>query len=96
MHDSQSDAHRIDAVVARSSDKVDSTLELDVFDPAIMPSTGAPQSGGLFRPDVMGLRAMVTRRKDRVGCAVVAPRTGEDVKAPDCLYRLSSLQEAHS
>jgi agmatinase len=38
----------IKKVMSRLSDNVYITIDLDVFDPSIMPSTGTPEPGGLF------------------------------------------------
>jgi agmatinase len=39
--------------MSRLSDNVYITIDLDVFDPSIMPSTGTPEPGGLFWYDVL-------------------------------------------
>ncbi|MHC4758032.1 MAG: agmatinase, partial [Planctomycetota bacterium] len=38
----------IKKVISKLSDNVYITIDLDVFDPSIMPSTGTPEPGGLF------------------------------------------------
>jgi agmatinase len=40
--------------MSRLSDNVYITIDLDVFDPSIMPSTGTPEPGGLFWYDGAG------------------------------------------
>ncbi|MBN1797955.1 MAG: agmatinase [Spirochaetales bacterium] len=47
------------------------TIDVDVFDPGIMPSTGTPEPGGLNWYTVTGLLALVFKQCDVVGCDVV-------------------------
>lgn len=47
------------------------TIDLDVFDPSLMPSTGTPEPGGLGWYDVMRLLREVTRAREIVGFDVV-------------------------
>jgi agmatinase len=60
------------------------TIDLDVFDPGIMPSTGTPEPGGLGWYDVLGLIEAVARKRDIVGFDIVELCPSED-KAPDFL-----------
>ena len=59
------------------------TIDLDVFDPSVMPATGTPEPGGLFWRDVLGLLRLVSRKCAVRGFDVVelAPLPG--VVAPD-------------
>ena len=75
----------IDAAVGELSDKVYLTVDLDVYDPAIMPSTGTPEPGGLFWYEVLGLLRRVCRQRDVVGLDVVELCPNERNKAPDFL-----------
>jgi len=61
------------------------TIDLDVFDPSIMPSTGTPEPNGLLWRDVVPLLEEVTRHHRVVGFDVVelAPLPG--IVAPDFL-----------
>jgi agmatinase len=61
----------IDRVVARLTEQVYVTIDLDVFDPSIMPSTGTPEPGGLLWYDVLALLQAVCRHKTLVGFDVV-------------------------
>lgn len=70
------------------------TIDLDVFDPGIMPSTGTPEPGGLSWHQVVELLAAVAKNKDIVGFDVVELCPSSN-KAPDFLaakliYRLLS------
>lgn len=61
------------------------TFDLDVFDPAIMPSTGTPEPGGLDWYPVLALLKEVMRARNLVGCDVVELSPNEANKAPDFL-----------
>ena len=84
-------------VVSRLSDNVYITIDLDVFDPSIMPSTGTPEPGGLLWYDVLALLKMVAEEKTLVGFDVVELCPNENNKSPDFLaakliYKLLSYQ----
>ncbi len=51
------------------------TVDLDVFDPAIMPATGTPEPGGLFWYDTLAILRKVISRKRIVGfdCVELCP-----------------------
>jgi agmatinase len=53
------------------SDNVYVTIDVDVFDPGIMPSTGTPEPGGLGWYQVMKLLRAVSKAKQIVGFDVV-------------------------
>jgi agmatinase len=71
-------------VVRRLSGRVYLTLDLDVLDPACMPSTGTPEPGGLDWYQVLELAVLLFRRREVVGFDLVelAP---SDNRAPDFL-----------
>jgi len=75
----------IDEVISRLTDRVYVTIDLDVFDPSIMPSTGTPEPGGLLWYDVTKLLRAVADNKDIVGFDVVELCPNERNKAPDFL-----------
>ncbi len=75
----------IDRAVAALSEKVYITIDLDVFDPAIMPSTGTPEPGGLGWYDVCALLKAVAAQRKVVGFDVVELCPNEQNKAPDFL-----------
>lgn len=84
-------------VVSKLSQRVYISIDLDVFDPAIMPSVGTPEPGGLFWYDVLRLLRSVCRNKDVVGFDVVELYPDERNKAPDFLvakliYKLLSYK----
>ena len=69
------------------------TIDLDVFDPSIMASTGTPEPGGLYWRDVLRLLKSVSRTCKIRGFDVVelAPISGNiapDFMAAKLIYRL--------
>jgi agmatinase len=75
----------IDKVVAKLTGQVYITIDLDVFDPSVMPSTGTPEPGGLMWYDVLALLKAVCRRRAVVGFDVVEMCPVETNWAPDFL-----------
>ncbi len=61
----------IDDVVAALGDEVYVTIDIDAFDPSLVPGTGTPEPGGLTWYDVIDLLTAVTARKRVVGADVV-------------------------
>jgi agmatinase len=84
-HDMAADAGWIDAVIQRLPAACYVTIDLDVFDPALMPSTGTPEPGGLFWYDVTGLLQAVSRHSRVVGFDVVELCPNDSNRAPDFL-----------
>lgn len=87
----------IDRVVARLTEPVYVTIDLDVFDPSIMPSTGTPEPGGLLWYDVLTLLQAVCRDRTLVGFDVVelCPIEGNwasDFLAAKLIYQLLSYK----
>ncbi|NQT23314.1 MAG: agmatinase [Candidatus Omnitrophica bacterium] len=69
------------------------TLDLDVFDPACMPSVGTPEPGGMYWKEVLDILREVSERKKIIGFDVVelAPISGfiaPDYLAAKLIYRL--------
>jgi agmatinase len=87
----------IEKVLSKLSKNVYVTIDLDVFDPSIMPSTGTPEPGGLFWYDVLGLMRIVFENRNVVGFDIVEMCPDERYKAPDFLaakliYKLLSYK----
>lgn len=87
----------ISRVVSKLSKNVYVTVDLDVFDPAVMSSTGTPEPGGLSWYEVLTLLKTVCRRKNIVGLDVVELCPDKRNKAPDFLaakliYKLLSYK----
>ena len=84
-------------VLSKLSDNVYITIDLDVFDPSIMPSTGTPEPGGLSWYDVLVLLKSVFVDKEVVGFDIVELCPDARNKAPDFLaakliYKLLSYK----
>ena len=62
--DIYNDKSYIDEVIKKLSDKVYITIDLDVFDASIMPSTGTPEPGGLLWYDVLALLKAVYEKPE--------------------------------
>ncbi|MBU2547500.1 MAG: arginase family protein, partial [Proteobacteria bacterium] len=72
-------------LVDRLSEHVYLTIDLDVFDPGIMPSVGTPEPGGLFWPEVIDLVRSVARKRRIVGFDLVELAPIPGLIAPDFL-----------
>jgi len=86
----------INTVLRKLSKKVYITIDVDVFDPGIMPSTGTPEPGGLDWYQVIKLLRSVSKNKNIVGFDVVELCPSHN-KAPDFLaakliYKLLSYK----
>jgi agmatinase len=94
-HDIQDNNKWVKKVLKLLTKNVYITIDLDVFDPGIMPSTGTPEPGGLNWYQVMGLLNEVCKNKNLVGFDVNEMMPGYN-KAPNFLaakliYKLISL-----
>ena len=92
-HELQDLAAQQKEIVSTLSDEVYITIDLDVFDPAIMSATGTPEPGGLGWYEVTSLLARVIEEKNVVGFDVVElmPTPGLhacDFLAAKLVYRL--------
>ena len=95
--DIHSNPNWIENVIPKLSDNVYITIDLDVLDPSIMPSTGTPEPGGLLWYDVLALLKTVSNTKNIVGFDVVELCPDGSNKAPDFLaakliYKLLSYK----
>jgi agmatinase len=61
------------------------TIDLDVLDPAYLPSTGTPEPGGLSYREIMGLLKRIIREHRVVGLDVVELCPNPMAKASDFL-----------
>lgn len=84
-HDIHENDQWIDSVVKALSDEVYITLDLDVFDSSIMPSTGTPEPGGLNWQQVTKLLKRVAKEKKIVGMDIVELCPNPNDKSPDFL-----------
>jgi agmatinase len=72
------------------------TIDLDVLDPSVMPSTGTPEPGGLDWYGLMRLLESVVRHKNVIAMDVTELLPNSANKAPDFLaakliYRVLSM-----
>lgn len=89
----------IHEVVQTLNDQVYLTIDLDVFDPSIMPSTGTPEPGGLDWYIVLDLIREVIKEKELVGFDIMELCPNIYNKAPDflaakLLYKILSYRFA--
>lgn len=87
----------IEDVISKLSENVYISVDLDVFDPSIMPSTGTPEPGGLLWYDVLSLLKTVTEKRNVVAFDVVELCPDDRNRAPDFLaakliYKLLSYK----
>ncbi|HEC02218.1 MAG TPA: agmatinase, partial [Phycisphaerales bacterium] len=87
----------IGQAVSTLSNDVYITIDLDVFDPSIVPSTGTPEPGGLLWYEVLTFLKAVSAEKNVVGFDVVELCPDSRNKAPDFLaakliYKLLSYR----
>ncbi len=85
----------ISKIVSILSGNVYVTIDLDVFDPSIMPSTGTPEPGGLDWYQVIDLMEKVSKEKRITGFDVVelcpSKNRAPDFLAAKLIYKLLSL-----
>jgi agmatinase len=74
-----------DRVLETLHDRVYLTLDLDVLDPSIMPSTGTPEPGGMDWYSILSLLRRVSKDKEIVGFDVVELCPNPQNMAPDFL-----------
>lgn len=87
--------------VDRLTDHVYLTVDLDGFDPSIVPSTGTPLPGGLMWYDVLQFLELLFKNKKVVGFDVVelCPQPydkSSDVLAASLIYKIITLLEIHN
>jgi len=61
------------------------TIDLDAFDPSIMPSTGTPEPGGLFWYETLEFLKMMFKKKNVVGFDIVELCPDKNEKSSDFL-----------
>ena len=73
------------------------TLDLDVFDPSIMPSTGTPEPGGMLWDEILEFLELVFKRRNVIGFDIVELAPIKGLNAPDFMaaklaYRMMGLK----
>lgn len=84
-------------VIEKLGKNVYITIDLDAFDPSIMPSTGTPEPGGLYWNETLDLLKKVHKNSTVVGFDIVELAPLEGLSAPDFLaaklyYKLLSYK----
>lgn len=75
----------MDQAISKLSDNVFVTIDLDAFDPSIMPSTGTPEPGGLHWYQTIKFLKKVMKAKNVIGFDVVELAPVASNRAPDFL-----------
>ena len=75
----------VDAAIDQMTENVFITLDLDVFDPSIMPSTGTPEPGGLLWYETLEFLKQVFEEKNVVGFDIVELCPNKAEKSSDFL-----------
>ena len=83
--------------ISKLTDQVYITIDLDVFDPSVLPSTGTPEPGGLSWYQVLEFLKKVSKKKNIVGFDIVelCPNKNErssDFLAAKLVYKLLSYK----
>lgn len=91
----------MDDSISKMTDKVYITLDLDVFDPSIMPATGTPEPGGmLWNPMIQYLRKVFEQKNvlgfDIVELAPIKGLTAPQFLAAKLYYKMLSYKFANS
>jgi agmatinase len=95
-HEMLKDSNVIPRILKALTQNIYITIDLDVFDPSIMPSTGTPEPGGLDWYTLLNLIESVIREKNVVGIDVTELLPNSANKAPDFMaaklvYRVLSM-----
>jgi len=75
----------IEKIITTLKKNVYLTLDLDVLDPSIMPSTGTPEPGGLGWYEILGLIKKVAEKRKIIGVDIVEFDPIPGLVAPDFL-----------
>ena len=84
-HEMAYDEYWMDNAIDQMTNTVFITLDLDVLDPSIMPSTGTPEPGGLLWNETLEFLKRVFEEKNVVGFDIVELCPNPNNKAPDFL-----------
>ena len=96
-HELYHDKTNYKKAIDRLSENVYITIDLDVFDPSLIPSTGTPEPGGPEYYEIMNFLKEVIKRRNVVGFDVVELCPSPVNKAPDfvaakIIYQLLSYK----
>ncbi len=84
-HEMANDDYWDDAAIELMTENVYITIDLDAFDPSILPSTGTPEPGGLFWYETLSFLKKVFQQKNVVGFDIVELCPNEVDKSSDFL-----------
>ncbi len=96
-HEMTEDDSCVDSVIDQMTENVYITIDLDVFDPSICPSTGTPEPGGLLWYKTLDFLRQVFEEKNVIGFDIVELCPNPNEKASDFLaaklyYKLLSYK----
>ena len=96
-HEMAVDENWVDNAMEQMTENVFITIDLDVFDPSILPSTGTPEPGGLFWYETLDFLKQVFKEKNVVGFDIVelcpnAADKSSDFLAAKLYYKLLSYK----
>jgi agmatinase len=75
----------MDDAIGQMTPNVFITIDLDAFDPSILPSTGTPEPGGLFWYETLDFLKLIFKKKNVVGFDIVELCPNENEKSSDFL-----------
>ncbi|MBW2960986.1 agmatinase [Mesonia aestuariivivens] len=75
----------MDDAIGQMTPNVFLTIDLDAFDPSILPSTGTPEPGGLFWYETLDFLRMIFKKKNVVGFDIVELCPNPSEKSSDFL-----------
>lgn len=84
-HEMATDEFWMDSAIDQMTDNVFITIDLDAFDPSIMPSTGTPEPGGLFWYETLDFLKKVFEEKNVVGFDIMELCPNPNDKSSDFL-----------
>ncbi len=85
MADIRGKTNWMDMLTERLAQNVYITIDLDVLDPSVMPSTGTPEPDGLLYHEIIALLRKVNESVNIVGFDVVELCPNSHIKSPDFL-----------
>jgi len=84
-HDMAVDDNWMDSAIDQMTENVFITIDLDAFDPSILPSTGTPEPGGLLWYETLEFLKQVFQEKNVVGFDIVELCPNSKEKSSDFL-----------
>ena len=75
----------MDDAIGQMTPNVFITIDLDVFDPSVVPSTGTPDPGGMFWYETLEFLKLMFKKKNVVGFDIVELKPNEKDKSSDFL-----------